>query len=153
MKVCIGGSFDHLHKGHKCLIKKAFEIAGRNGLVFIGVTSGEIIKRKRDVKPFESRKKAIEQFLSEGRLTEDVTIAPIYDKYGPSVKGDFDAIIVSPETVNTAEEINEKRKRLNKKPLKIVQIPFVLAEDNLPVSSSRIKKKEIDENGNVLKRD
>ena len=153
MKICIGGTFDRLHKGHKFLIKKAFEVAGKNGLVFIGVTSGEMISSKEDVKPFESRKKAIEQFLSEGGLTEDVTIAPIYDKYGPSVEGDFDAIVVSSETIHTAEEINEKRKRLNKKPLKIVQIPFVMAEDDLPINSSRVRKKEIDENGNILKRD
>ncbi|MCK5112568.1 MAG: adenylyltransferase/cytidyltransferase family protein, partial [Thermoplasmatales archaeon] len=51
MRVCIGGTFNILHKGHKSLIKKAFEIAGKKGSVFIGVTSGEVIKRKEDIKP------------------------------------------------------------------------------------------------------
>ena len=153
MRVCIGGTFNHLHKGHKSLIKKAFEVAGKKGSVFIGVASGNIIKRKEDVKSFEIRKKAIEQFLSEEELIEDVTIEQIYDRYGPSIKEEFDAIAVSPDTKNTAEEINKKRKRLNKKQLKIIQIPFVLAEDNMPISSTRIKKKEIDEHGNILKRD
>ena len=153
MRICIGGTFNILHKGHKSLIKKAFEIAGKKGSVFIGVTSGEVIKRKEDIKPFEIRKKAIEEFLSQEELTEDVTIEQIYDKCGPSVKEEFDAIVVSPETINTAEEINKKRKRLKKKPLKIIQIPFILAEDNVPISSTRIKKKEIDEHGNILKRD
>jgi pantetheine-phosphate adenylyltransferase len=153
MRVCIGGTFNRLHKGHKSLIKKAFEVAGMKGSVFIGVTSGEIIKRKGNIKPFKIRKKAIEQFLSEEELTEEVTVEQIYDKYGPSVEGEFDAIVVSPETINTAKEINKKRKRLNKKQLKIIQIPFILAEDNIPISSSRIKKKEIDEHGNILKRD
>jgi pantetheine-phosphate adenylyltransferase len=153
MKVCIGGTFDPLHKGHKSLIKKAFEIAGEKGYVFIGVTSGEMIKRKGDVRPFEDRKKALERFLSEEELTAEVTIGEIYDKYGPSIDGDFDAIVVSPETRESAVEINEKRKRLNKKPLDIVEIPFVLAEDKTIISSSRIKEKKIDENGNVLKED
>lgn len=153
MRVCIGGTFNRLHKGHKSLIKKAFEVAGMKGSVFIGVTSGEIIKRKEDVSPFKIRKKAIEDFLSQEELTGEVTVEQIYDKYGPSVKEEFDAIVVSPETINTAKEINKKRKRLNKKQLKIIQIPFVLAEDNTPICSTRIKKKEIDEYGNILKRD
>ena len=43
MKVCIGGTFNPLHKGHKLLIDKAFEVAGKQGSVFIGITTGEIV--------------------------------------------------------------------------------------------------------------
>jgi len=153
MRVCIGGTFNILHKGHKLLIGKAFGTAGIRGSVFIGITTGENLSGKKDVKPMIERKTSIERYLSKKGFIDRATIGPIEDKYGPSVKEEFDAIIVSPETVNTAKEINKKRKRLKKKPLKIVQIPFVLAEDNVPISSSRIKKREIDEHGNILKRD
>ena len=111
MKVCIGGTFDHLHKGHKLLINKAFEIAGKQGYVFIGITTGEIIDKKRDVKSFEERKKTVEKYLSKEKLTGRYLIKPIYNKYGPSLKEDFDAIIISPETKHTAEEINNLRKQ------------------------------------------
>lgn len=150
MKVCIGGAFDPFHKGHKFLIRKALELAGERGFVFIGITDGEIIKNKRNAASFEERKKAIEQFLAEVKSSRTVTIQPIYDKFGPSVEEDFDAIVVSPETIATAEEINKERKKLQKKPLKIVQISFVLAEDNLPISSTRIQRREINENGRIL---
>jgi len=150
MKVCIGGTFDLFHKGHKFLIRKALEIADEKGFVFIGVTDGKIIKNKRNAASFEERKKAIEQFLSEEKVSKNIIIQPIYDKFGPSVKKDFDAIVVSPETRATAEEINKERKKLQKKPLKIVQISFVLAEDNLPISSTRIQRREINENGRIL---
>ncbi len=153
MKVCIGGTFTFLHKGHKSLIKKAFQVAGKNGSVLIGVTSGKFIERKQDVQPFKKRKATIERFLSEEGVKEKVEIIPIYDRYGPSVIKDFDAIIVTPATKNTAQDINKKRKELNKKPLKIVEIPFVLAKDNKPISSTRIRKKEIDEQGNILRQD
>jgi pantetheine-phosphate adenylyltransferase len=153
MKVCIGGTFNLLHRGHKSLIKKAFEVAGKNGSVLIGVTSGKLIEKKHDVQPFEKRKTTIEQFLSEKKMNAKVEIIPIYDKYGPSVKEDFDVILVSPATKNSAQEINKKRKELNKKTLKIIEIPFVLAKDNKPISSTRIRKKEIDEQGNILNRD
>ena len=68
MKVCIGGTFNVLHKGHKLLIDKAFQIVGKQGSVFIGITTGKIIEGKRDVKPFEERKKAIENYLHEKGL-------------------------------------------------------------------------------------
>ena len=153
MKVCIGGTFNILHKGHKLLIDNAFQISGKNGSVFIGLTTGEIIKEKKDVKPFDVRKKVIEQYLIEKGLINRTIIKPIKDKYGPSIDGDFDAIIVSPETKKTAEEINRIRKKKGLKPLEIVQIPYVLADDGLPISSSRIIKDEIDVNGKILDKD
>ena len=116
----------------------------------------EILKKIRGnktAKDIEESKKAIEQYLIKREHIDRATIKPIEDKYGPSIIGEFDAIIVSPETKSTAEEINKKRRQSKKKPLKIVQIPFVLANDNVSISSSRIRKKEIDENGKVLKID
>jgi len=150
MKVCIGGTFNPLHKGHKLLIEKAFEVAGKKGSVFIGVTTGEIIKEKKDTKSFEGREKAIKKYLYEKDFIKRATVKPIIDKYGPSIKEEFDAIVVSPETRKTAEEINEKRKQKRKKPLEIIQIHFVLTEDGRPISSSRIRKREIDEDGRLL---
>jgi len=153
MKVCIGGTFDTLHKGHEILINKAFQTAGKKGSVFIGITKGEIPKTKGDIKSFKERKKTIEQYLLRKGYINIATIKPIKDKYGPSIRDEFDAIVISPETKYTAEEINKKRRQNGKKPLKIVQIPFVLANDGTPISSSRIRRKEIDKNGSILKID
>ena len=150
MKVCIGGTFDILHQGHKTLIEKAFEIAGTHGSVFIGVATGELLQQKNDVKPLDERKKSIERYLSNKGVLDQAIIQSITDKYGPLLDEDFDVIVVSPETVKTAEEINRKRKSNGKKPVEIIQIPFVLANDKKPISSSRIKKGEIDKEGNIL---
>jgi pantetheine-phosphate adenylyltransferase len=153
MKVCIGGTFSILHKGHKILIGKAFELAGEKGSVFIGLSSGHLLKNKKITETFKKRKEKLKQYLLKKGFLDNTIIKPITDKYGPSIDGDFDAIVVSPETKITAKEINEKRKVRGKTPLKIIQIPFVMADDNLPISSTRVNNKEIDENGKVLKRD
>jgi len=151
MNVCLGGTFYPLHKGHKKLLKKAIELARVNGSIFIGITSDRMTEKKGRIASFEKRKKSIEQFLSEEG--KRAIIQSITDKFGPSIDGDYDAIVVSPETKPTADEINKKRKQLGKKPLRIVVIPFVLSEDNQPISSSRIRLKEIDENGTLLKQE
>jgi len=150
MKVCIGGTFDGLHKGHISLIDRALQTAGEQGSVFIGITEGEMINGKKDVKPFEQRKHVILDYLRE-KTSIPVEIKPIIDKYGPSIEGEFDAIVVSPETVKTAEETNDKRRKLGKKPLKIIKIPFILADDGAPISSSRIKNNEINADGKLIR--
>ena len=89
--------------------------------------------------------------MSEKKTVNQVVVKSIKDRYGPSIDGDFDAIVVSPETVEAAKEINQKRREIGKKPLKIIEIPFILAEDGKPISSSRIKKGEIDIDGKILR--
>ena len=153
MNLCVGGTFYPLHKGHKELLRKAFQIASPQGSVYIGITSPLMIKEKQGVPSFEKRKQSIENFLIEENLIEQAIIQQLSNKFGPTLKRDFDAIVVSPETQPTAEEINKKRKFLGKKPLQIIVIPFVLSDDKRPISSTRIRRKEIDENGTMLKQE
>ena len=49
MKVWIGVTFNTLHNGHKKLFDKAFQTAGKNGTVFIGVTEGKMLHNKKFV--------------------------------------------------------------------------------------------------------
>jgi len=134
-KVCLGGTFDILHKGHKMLIDKAFSITNKNGSVTIGLTTDRYtITKNKNAHSFNIRKQGLIRYLRSKNF-ENYEIIPIDDKYGPTLSEDFDAIVVSAETRKTAEEINRKRKQFGLKPLKIIEIPIVLAEDNLPISS------------------
>ncbi len=149
MRVCVAGTFNILHKGHKKLLEKAYQTAGKNGSVFIGVTKGEILDSKPFVKSFTKRVCAIRDHVAQNYTTTTV-ITSIYDKYGPTLDEDFDAIIVTPDTIATAKEINKIRVKKYRKPLEIIQIPLVVAEDNKPISSTRIHNREIDEEGHIL---
>ncbi len=149
MNVCIGGTFDRLHKGHKTLLKKAFEVAGEKGKVFIGISTDNFIKDKKNVKSLIVRMTNIEKYLKKEGYEKKYVIQSISNKFGTSVNGDFAAIVVSSETFKTAEEINKERIKLGKKPLKIIEVKTILADDGLPISSTRIKNNEIDENGKI----
>lgn len=132
-RVVVGGTFDILHAGHKALLEKAFSL----GSVTIGLTSDRMASetRQRKVNAFLKRKKALEDFIRKG-LKEEAVILKIEDKYGMTLERDFDYIIVSPATFKTALEINEKRKEVGRKPIKIVKIKFVLGKDGKPLSST-----------------
>ena len=67
MKVCFSGTFNVLHKGHKKLIEKAFEIAGEKGTVYIGITCRDLLKDKKYKKPVSERIEILRKYLaSEG---------------------------------------------------------------------------------------
>jgi pantetheine-phosphate adenylyltransferase len=153
MKVCLGGTFDVLHDGHKRLITTACDLAGPSGMVVIGITRGRLASKQQTIASYQQRREAIEAFLSQLPRAPQVVITPIQDKYGPSIEEAFDAIVVSPETRPVAEEINEQRRQQGKKPLSITVVPYVLAKDGRPISSTRIRNGEIDEHGTLLKND
>jgi pantetheine-phosphate adenylyltransferase len=147
-KVVIGGTFDILHKGHKALLKRAFKL----GKVFIGLTSDKMARemRDREIKNFKDRKKELENFVRKEFKVEP-KIFKIENKFGFTLKRDFDYIVVSPETYQNAVEINKERLKRKKKLIEIVEIDFVLAEDGKPISAERIAKGEIDREGKLLK--
>lgn len=148
-KVVIGGTFDVLHKGHEALLKRAFEL----GEVAIGLTSDRLAKeiRNREIRSFEERKKELENFIIK-EFKVKPAITKIEDKFGLTLSKDFDYIVVSPETYETALEINRERKKKKKKPIKIAKIDFILAEDGKPISAERIAEGEIDKEGQLLKK-
>ena len=127
--------------------------AARVGEVTIGLTSNILAKntKKRRVKDFKYRKKELEDFIVKEFKVEP-KIVKIEDKLGSTLEEDFDYIVVSPGTHKTALLINKKRQKRNKKPIKIVKIEFVLAEDKKPISATRVLKGEIDRQGKLLKK-
>jgi len=143
-KVVLGGTFEIIHKGHEALLKKAFQL----GEVVLGLTSDNFAQRlkKRKVLSFNKRKKNLKIFI-RGKFKKRAKIIKIENIFGPTLKEDFNFIVVSKETLRNALKINREREKKGKKPIKIVKIKMVLSEDGKPISSRRIKNGEIDVKG------
>ena len=145
-KVAVGGTFDKFHDGHKKLLATAFELGEK---VEIGVTSDAFGGLKGDIDSCEERISNLKSFFSD---KGDFVVIPLDDAYGTTIYDEeFDAIVVSEETEPTAVEINKIRVSKGMKPIDIVVVSFVLAYDGNPISSTRIRRGEINQNGNIIK--
>jgi pantetheine-phosphate adenylyltransferase len=149
--VAVGGTFDEFHKGHRALLKKAFEVGNR---VLIGLCADDFVKKlgkPHKIASYEKRLEELRIFLRKRGVLERTEIVPLNDPYGVTVsRNNLDAIVVSKETEPRAHEINGKRRSNGRAPLEIVVIDMILAEDYFPISSTRIWIGEIDREGHLL---
>ncbi len=147
-RVAVGGTFEPLHEGHKRLIDKAVELGGKD--ITIGVTSDRMARQRiRSVLPFVIRAENVRWYVRR-KYGFDPYVVEITTPYGKTLDYDFEYLVVSPETYEMAKRINEKRREMGKKEIKIVRVDFVLAEDNEPISATRIKKGLIDRYGRII---
>ncbi|HUR62990.1 MAG TPA: inosine/xanthosine triphosphatase [Candidatus Thermoplasmatota archaeon] len=149
MRTCLGGTFGPFHAGHAALLRAA---AQGSQELFVGVTDGALAKRPgRAVAPWRERGKAVESFLrGPAGYTGKLTISPLADAAGPAATGNYDRIVVSPETERGAHAINAKRKAAGLPPLRIDVVPHVLGEDLLPISATAVHAGRTDAQGKRL---
>ncbi|RQG91373.1 phosphopantetheine adenylyltransferase [Natrarchaeobius halalkaliphilus] len=155
MDVAVGGTFDPVHDGHRRLFERALEL----GDVTVGLTSDEFAPKTRhtdrQIRPFEARAEILENELEElaDEYAREFEIRPLEKPTGIATEPQFDYLVVSPETRDGGERINEIRVERGYDPLEVVAVPHVLAADGDLISSTRIIEGEIDEHGTVLSED
>ena len=162
----LGGTFTPIHNGHRALLHTAFQTASHDGSgdghVIVGLTSTTLAGETRNdptqaelLGPFTDRREALAAEID--RLSQAYTasfeITELTDTRGPAATDEaVDALIASPEAKaqRRAHEINERRLAAGLTPLEIHTAPFVIAEDGTRISSTRIRRGEIDAHGRLL---
>jgi|SRR5918992_71760 pantetheine-phosphate adenylyltransferase len=152
--VATGGTFDELHIGHLALLSKAFEVANK---VIIGISSDEFaarVKGKSNLNhDYEQRVRNLKKIIRQKfGANVNYNIVKLNTEFGPTVThGPVDALIASTETARKGIEINKIRTKNSLKPIAIVAVDIVKADDGSPISSTRIRAGEIDPVGKILK--
>jgi pantetheine-phosphate adenylyltransferase len=151
MHVALGGTFDPVHDGHRALFERAFEL----GEVTVGLTTDELAAETRHidryVRSFADRRRDLESELDAIASTHgrEFEIRPLETPTGIATEPGFDVLVVSPETRDGGERINEIRRERGLDPLEIDVVDHVMAEDGERISSTRIVRGEIDHTGRL----
>ncbi len=149
--VATGGTFDHIHRGHLALLTKSFEVGDT---VVIGVTSDAFARKegKNPDQSYEERLAALESLIHTKFPGRRYIIAKLDDYFGPGIASpDVRAIVVTKETAARVSIANALREAKGYPPLEVEVIEYVLADDSKLISSTRIRKGEIDTEGRLLK--
>ena len=147
--VAMGGTFDVIHKGHITLLSEAFSISAK---VIIGLTSDEMALRKeKDLQnDYNKRLEMLVKTIEKKFPKMEFEISKLENDFGPAVlEKEVQALVVSGETSDQGDILNQLRKKKNLPLVDVVVVPMVLAKDGLRISTTRIKNQEIDYEGNL----
>lgn len=144
----LGGTFDHLHAGHKHLISSALEASAH---VTIGVVVTPFSHDKSfasSIQSYDLRLSNIKSYLKTKNATERTSLIPISDVYGTTLTDpSIEAIFVTSSTHPNALLINKERLAHTMRELQILTVEHLLGDDLERISSSRIRQGLIDRIG------
>jgi pantetheine-phosphate adenylyltransferase len=131
---------------------KAFEVGER---VLLGLSSDQLareLRKNHEISTYEERLAELREFLKKEGVSDRVKIVPLDTPYGITLSTTIaEALVVSQETEPVGKEINTKRKASGIFPLSLVVVDMVPAEDCIPISSTRIRRGEIDREGHLTR--
>lgn len=129
----LGGTFDHIHDGHKILLSVAAFLAKRK--LIVGITGQALLKNKKYaevLEPFETRMQRTVAFANrvlDGNVRYDVY--EINDVCGPTgFVEDIDCLVVSEESAKGGAYVNKYRNERGFPSLEVITIKVVGGEDS-----------------------
>lgn len=145
----LGGTFDHLHVGHHALLATAFRVGSE---VAIGLTTEQFLAAhpkpdRGKIEPYSRRRRRLVSWLRRNYPHRSWRVVPLENTFGRSVEPGVDVLVVSMETASGGRAVNRERRRLGRRPVPVVVVPLVLADDLVAVSSRRIRAGEVDRKG------
>ena len=142
--VVVGGTFDHLHSGHKILLTASALFCSNT--LKIGITSDSMASRKlyaELLEPFEARSDAVHKFVHKIRPSLKYEIHAIHDPLGGAhLSPHAKALVVTSETCVGGKKLNEIRESNGLTPLTLICTTLIKDQGLMreKISSTAIRK-------------
>ncbi|KAL3233382.1 hypothetical protein RNJ44_03422 [Nakaseomyces bracarensis] len=142
----LGGTFDHLHDGHKILLSVAAFLTSKR--LIVGVTDQELLankKYKEYMESFDTRCIGVQSFLQLLKPSLKMEPVAIRDVCGPTgTVPEIKCLVVSRETVGGGKVVNETRASKGMDPLDIYIVNVLGGQEDdgwkEKLSSTEIRK-------------
>ena len=139
--ICIGGTFDHIHYGHKLLITAAALLTRETLIVGINMA----ISRKQFVEliqPLHVRVAKVSELIYKVNDKLTLYLQPITDPAGPAATyPKIDVLVLSQETMNGGNYVNNIREKNGLPKTRFYVIPLVNDIKGDRVNSTEIREK------------
>ncbi len=138
----MGGTFDHLHEGHKFLLKTALSISES---VEIGLTTQKLLEKKKyysKLEDYKTRQEKLKDFVKSFTNLERINIVEIKnwdDMNRYAQDPEYEGLVVSQETYDNAIKLNDERENKGLKPLILIVIPLIKDGMDKKISSTSIR--------------
>lgn len=145
----LGGTFDHLHSGHKHLLQKATTLSKR---ITVGITTPPLLGNKQyadAIENFSVRSVEVQKYFATLGFYS-VEIIALDSIFGTTLTDQsIDAILVTEQTLPNAKQINVLRENQGLVPLSLCMCDLLRDTSGRIISSSRIRAGEIGSDGTV----
>eukprot|EP00347_Sterkiella_histriomuscorum_P023330 403335061 len=129
--VCLGGTFDHMHLGHKLLLTQA--LMWTQNRMLVGVTTDGLLKKKayaEFLEDFETRKNNVIQFCRKVNNRVEIDAFELSDPVGRAENDEeIEACILTREVEKGGAMINEARTKVGLNQVEMVFVDMILAEE------------------------
>ena len=149
--VCLGGTFDYLHTGHKLLLSMGALACGVNARLVVGVSDAPLLRKKvlrEMMQPLPLRLALVADFVNAVAPHLRLELTALQDGYGPAGSdAELQAIVVSAESLPGGHACNAKRTEGGLPPLEVLCLPLVdeageggEVSEEAKLSSSSVRK-------------
>ena len=141
--VAVGGTFDHLHAGHRLLLAATAFVAKEK--IFVGIAGDDLLKKKKHaelLETFDQRSHHVVEFLQTSRPDLEVDVSTLSNAPPKAATiAEITGLVVSEETLPGAQQLQQMRRDHGiEEPLHLIITGLIGGNTETKLSSTTLRE-------------